>query len=49
MQRVYNKRMIKRMSWLAKIKEAWKQKSVIWLSGVRRAGKTFLTRSIDDA
>ena len=35
--------------WLKKIEDAWKEKSVIWLSGVRRAGKTFLCQSIKDA
>lgn len=38
--------MIKRTFWLNEIKEALKERSVIWLSGVRRAGKTFLCRSI---
>lgn len=40
--------MIKRNFWLKQINESWKQKSVIWLSGVRRTGKTFLCRSIED-
>ena len=39
---------IKRTFWLKKIKEAWKKKSVIWMSGVRRVGKTFLSRSIEN-
>lgn len=41
--------MVKRRFWLKKIDEAWKRRSVIWLSGVRRAGKTFLCRSIPQA
>lgn len=40
--------MVKRHFWLKKIEEAWKKRSVIWLSGVRRAGKTFLCKSIPD-
>lgn len=40
---------IKRTFWLKKIQKAWKRKSVIWLSGVRRVGKTFLSKSIEDA
>ncbi|MBI3999277.1 MAG: ATP-binding protein [Candidatus Omnitrophica bacterium] len=38
--------MVKRHFWLAKITGAWNQKSVLWLSGVRRAGKTCLSQSI---
>lgn len=37
---------VKRTFWLKKIKDAWKRKSIIWMSGVRRVGKTFLTKSI---
>ncbi len=40
--------MIKRTFWQKKVKEAWRQKSVIWLSGVRRAGKTFLCKSLEE-
>ena len=38
--------MIKRSFWLEKIEKAWRQRSVIWLSGVRRVGKTFLCQSL---
>jgi len=38
--------MIKREYWINQIQELWKQRSIIWLSGVRRAGKTFLCQSI---
>ncbi|MCC6758001.1 MAG: ATP-binding protein [Candidatus Omnitrophica bacterium] len=34
--------------WLEKVEELWKEKSIIWVSGVRRAGKTFLGKSIKD-
>lgn len=39
---------IKRDFWINRIEQAWKRKSVIWLSGVRRAGKTVLCQSLDD-
>ncbi len=40
--------MVKRQFWLKKINKAWKRHSLIWLSGVRRVGKTFLCKSIPD-
>jgi predicted AAA+ superfamily ATPase len=40
--------LIKRNFWINKIKEAWRQKSIIWLNGVRRAGKTTLVKSLDE-
>lgn len=39
---------IKRRFWLNKINNAWKKTNLIWLYGVRRVGKTFLCRSIDN-
>ncbi|MFV0389561.1 MAG: ATP-binding protein [Pyrinomonadaceae bacterium] len=41
--------MIKRDSWLKKIESAWKRRPIIWLSGVRRVGKTTLTNMLPDA
>lgn len=38
--------MIQRDFWIDKIEKAWQQRSVIWLSGVRRVGKTFLCQSL---
>ena len=38
--------MIKRTFWLAGIEAAWKRRPVVWLSGVRRSGKTVLSRSL---
>ncbi len=35
--------------WLKKIEKLWQEKSIIWVSGVRRVGKTFLGKSIKDA
>jgi predicted AAA+ superfamily ATPase len=40
--------MIKREFWLSKIEAAWTKRSVIWLSGVRRVGKTYLCKSLAD-
>ncbi|OGJ89658.1 MAG: hypothetical protein A2268_07085 [Candidatus Raymondbacteria bacterium RifOxyA12_full_50_37] len=39
--------MIDRIYWKRKIEECWKQKSILWLSGVRRSGKTVLCKSLD--
>lgn len=33
--------------WIARIQAAWKEKPIVWLMGVRRAGKTTLLRSIE--
>ncbi|OGT42244.1 MAG: hypothetical protein A3F42_05140 [Gammaproteobacteria bacterium RIFCSPHIGHO2_12_FULL_37_34] len=38
--------MIKRIFWSQLLEQAWQQHSVIWLSGVRRVGKTHLCRSL---
>lgn len=40
-------KLIKRNFWINQINEAWQRRSVIWLSGVRRAGKTSLAQSLD--
>lgn len=37
---------ISREYWKHQINEAWQRKSIIWLSGVRRAGKTLLCQSL---
>jgi predicted AAA+ superfamily ATPase len=41
--------MKKRSFWVEQIGKAWESRSVIWLSGVRRVGKTFLGQSLTDA
>lgn len=41
--------MIDRPYWLEKILEAWKRRPIVWLSGVRRVGKTTLARMIPGA
>lgn len=40
--------MVQRRFWLDKIAKGLKERSVLWLSGVRRAGKTMLCRSLPD-
>ena len=40
--------MVRRTYWLDLIESAWKRRSVVWLSGVRRVGKTFLCKSIQN-
>ncbi len=36
-----------RTFWLSKLESAWEQRSVLWLSGVRRVGKTMLCQKLD--
>lgn len=40
--------MIKREFWIQKIEEAWKRRPIVWLAGVRRVGKTYLCKSLDN-
>ncbi len=40
--------MIKRKYWQAKLEEAWKKRSIIWLAGIRRVGKTWLCQSLNN-
>ncbi len=40
--------MIKREFWLNCIEAAWERRSVVWLSGVRRVGKTCLCQTLAD-
>jgi predicted AAA+ superfamily ATPase len=39
--------LVKRHFWLKALEEAWGRRSVIWLSGVRRTGKTSLCKSLE--
>ncbi len=41
--------MIKRKIWLERLQEMWSRRSLIWLSGVRRAGKTTLAQMLPGA
>lgn len=38
--------MIERPFWLSRIESAWREAPIVWLSGVRRSGKTTLTESL---
>jgi hypothetical protein len=38
--------MVDRLLWRARIEQAWRAASIVWLSGVRRVGKTTLARSL---
>jgi hypothetical protein len=38
--------MVTRTSWQKRIEDAWKRRPIVWLTGVRRAGKTFLSQSL---
>jgi uncharacterized protein len=40
--------MVRRTFWLNLVEAAWKQRSVLWLAGVRRVGKTYLCQSLPD-
>lgn len=41
--------MINRAFWLKQLKAGWEKRHLIWLSGVRRSGKTTLCKMIPDA
>ena len=38
--------LIKRSYWIEKIEDFWNERSIIWLAGVRRTGKTSLSHSL---
>ena len=40
--------MVQRPFWIQKIMNAWEKRSLVWLSGVRRVGKTTLAKMIPD-
>ncbi len=46
---VYYISMINRPFWTEKILRAWKTRPIVWLSGVRRVGKTSLAKLLPDA
>jgi predicted AAA+ superfamily ATPase len=41
--------MIERPYWINRLRTAWQKRSIIWLAGVRRVGKTTLARMLPDA
>lgn len=40
--------MYSRAEWICRIEEAFRDRSIVWLKGVRRVGKTVLSRSLPD-
>ena len=40
--------MVKREQWIRRIEEGWATRSIVWLSGVRRVGKTCLAQTLAD-
>ena len=42
----YYRRMVDRQFWHSRIENVWKRRSVVWLSGVRRVGKTCLCQTL---
>lgn len=40
--------MVKRHFWLKRIDDGWRRRSVLWLAGVRRVGKTCLAQSLEN-
>src|SRR5215469_665776 len=41
-------RMVQRHFWQKLVEQNWHERSVVWLAGVRRVGKTFLCQSLHD-
>ncbi len=41
--------MVTRHYWIDRIEQAWEKRSIIWLAGVRRVGKTCLCQSLPEA
>ena len=39
---------VKRRFWIDLIEHEWRERSVVWLAGVRRVGKTYLSQSLPD-
>ena len=40
--------MVRRHFWIRRLEQAWAERSVIWLMGVRRSGKTVLCQSLPE-
>jgi predicted AAA+ superfamily ATPase len=40
--------MIRRPFWIQRIEKAWEHRSIVWLAGVRRSGKTVLCQSLSN-
>jgi len=39
---------VRRRFWIDLIEHEWRERSVVWLAGVRRVGKTYLSRTLPD-
>lgn len=40
--------MYQRQFWIHRIEKAWQERTIVWLTGVRRSGKTYLCRSLPE-
>jgi len=40
--------MVQRGYWIERVERLWQRRSIVWLTGVRRVGKTCLAKSLDD-
>lgn len=40
--------MVTRHYWIDRIEQAWEKRSIVWLAGVRRVGKTYLCKSLSE-
>lgn len=40
--------MVTRHYWIDRIEQAWEKRSIVWLAGVRRVGKTYLCQSLPE-
>jgi predicted AAA+ superfamily ATPase len=40
--------MVTRQYWIDRIEQAWEKRSIVWLAGVRRVGKTYLCKSLPE-
>ncbi len=38
-----------RYFWIEKIKAAWEKRPIVWLTGVRRVGKTTLSKMLEES
>src|ERR1039457_1640722 len=40
--------MVQRDYWIERVERLWTKRSIVWLTGVRRVGKTCLTKSLEN-
>src|SRR5512135_2264133 len=40
--------MVQRHFWQGLVENAWSERSIVWLAGVRRVGKTCLSQTLED-